>query len=1010
MTRPASLSVSLALLASAALTAGSGVAIAQQPASVPDVVVVVGSRIAGAEATDALPVTVIGPDEIDAIAAASGDDLFRAIPQLGDVAFNTTRTIGGVNDARGDTASINLRALGTGNTLVLLNGRRMVNHPGTQAENLVPVVSVNTNAIPVMGVGRVEVLLDGASAIYGADAVAGVVDTRLKSGFEGFTAELMLGQEEGIDAAEASAAFEFGINADEDRTNLSIFGSWWGRDPIFASERDFSRTADLRRLLPADWAGQSQFDNTSITSPWGGFDRVTPGNITVGGVAVTNAAGQFHIQPNTLPGCLSQLSGGVCIDDTSTRDAVLRYDVNEGVTVQNGVDRFNGYTTFSHEFAGGLELFTEAGGYLAESLGFREPAPLLAAAPIVIPRTNFWNPFGPVGSPSRYAVTNAPAAGLDISLVGYRPVDAGLRRIEVENLSTRFLAGLRGDAAGYDWEGALLYSDAHTEDATRNAVSNTLFQQSLALATPDAYNPFSGGSLGAFSLGDAAPSPRAALDAISIDVYRRNRTTLGLADIRVSRPDLLRLWAGEIGLAAGAEFRRETFRDDRDPRLDGTIAFLDPISGVRSSDVMGSSATNDTKGARTVRSAFLELAIPLVSPGMDIPLVRSLDLQLAARHEDFDRFGGVTAPKAALSWRPFDFLLLRSSWSEGFRAPNLQQLFETGLQRSNVRTDWARCEIDARNGGAGPTLVSGNTCGAYSASVVSNRAGSLALEPERSENLSAGLVIESTFLPSAYGEISLTLDAWRIDQRDIVGIFGDDNQILYDYYLRTIGASNPAVVRAAPDAQDMADAAGTGLAPAGDILFVNDNYLNLFPRRVEGIDLGLSYAIDDTPLGDFDVRFNAAWLETFYQQPSPEAQAILDARAAGSIAAAIVVEGAESLIRQFGRPELRWTSSLTWRRGALGAGWFAGHVGDVEDAFIRRASDNAIWRIDSLTTHNVYVQYTFGRETDRPARLRLGARNLTDETPPLADTNYGYLGDIHSAAGRLLYVSLRKEF
>ena len=128
------------------------------------------------------------------MATASGDELFRSIPQLGDVAFNTSRTIGAVNDARGDTASINLRALGTGNTLVLLNGRRMVNHPGTQAENLTPVVTVNANAIPVTGVNRVEVLLDGASAIYGADAVAGVVNTVLKNDFEGLTAEVTAGR------------------------------------------------------------------------------------------------------------------------------------------------------------------------------------------------------------------------------------------------------------------------------------------------------------------------------------------------------------------------------------------------------------------------------------------------------------------------------------------------------------------------------------------------------------------------------------------------------------------------------------------------------------------------------------------------------------------------------------------------------------------------------------------------------------------------------------------------
>src|SRR5689334_25002054 len=223
------------LLASTALAFGTGAAFAQQaPADTAppatdesDVVVIVGSQIVGARPTEALPVTVVNIEDIEAIGAPSGDDLFRSIPQLGDVAFNTSRTIGSVNDARGDTASINLRALGTGNTLVLLNGRRMVNHPGTQAENSVPVVTANTNSIPVLGVERVEVLLDGASAIYGADAVAGVVNTVLKSDFEGFTADLNIGQEEGISGLEISAAMEGGWNFNDDRTNISLFASYF---------------------------------------------------------------------------------------------------------------------------------------------------------------------------------------------------------------------------------------------------------------------------------------------------------------------------------------------------------------------------------------------------------------------------------------------------------------------------------------------------------------------------------------------------------------------------------------------------------------------------------------------------------------------------------------------------------------------------------------------------------------------------------------------------------------
>ena len=200
---------------------------------------------------------------------------------MGFGSASTSNSVGGLNSARGDTASINLRALGTGNTLVLLNGRRMVNHPGTQAENLVPVVTVNANAIPTMGVKRIEVLLDGASALYGTDAVAGVVNTVLKSDIEGFTLDLTYGGEEGTSSDEFTASMEFGIRSPDEATRLSVMASYFTRDPIFASDRDFTANADQRGRLPGVWAADAvaaNFNNTSITSAWGIFDRYSAGH------------------------------------------------------------------------------------------------------------------------------------------------------------------------------------------------------------------------------------------------------------------------------------------------------------------------------------------------------------------------------------------------------------------------------------------------------------------------------------------------------------------------------------------------------------------------------------------------------------------------------------------------------------------------------------------------------------------------------------------------------------
>jgi len=1035
-------SIRVLLLASTAL-AFAGTAFAQEAATTEeppeegrDVVVVVGSQIVGAQPTETLPVSVIGQKELDAIGATSGDELFRSIPQLGDVGFGSAsvaNSVGGVNSARGDTASINLRALGTGNTLVLLNGRRMVNHPGTQAENLVPVVTVNANSIPTMGVRRIEVLLDGASAIYGADAVAGVVNTVLKDDLEGFTAEFNYGAEEGAGAEEFSAAFELGLGSDDGRTHLSLLGSFLTRDPVFAADRDFTANADQRSRLPADWAADTNasagFNNTSITSAWGIFDKYVPGGtISVNGTTISNAAGQFHLRPTSVGGCAAPLSSTTCFATTSTRSQGTRYNTNEATTVTNGVDRHNLFAFFNHEFDGGLEFFAEGGVYLANSLGYREAAPMLGAAPIVIPAGNYYNPFGPVGSANRVAITNAPAGGLDLvlgSLTGtaaYRPIDAGPRRTEVENFSSRALAGLRGDMWGWDWESALLYTSASTEDK-ENRVSNTRFQEALSLATPEAYNPFSGGCPGDVTVAECTRSSQVAIDHITVQAVRESRTSLASWDFKISRPDLFTIWAGDVGAAIGVEARRETYVDDRDPRQDGTIMFTDRISGLTTNDLMGNNLSLDTKGSRSVQSGYVELQVPLVSPDMNVPFAQSIDMQLATRYENFDTFGSVTKPKVALSWRPFDFLMFRSAWSEGFRAPNLQQIFETDLQRSNNRTDYIFCEAASR---VDPTVTFATSCAKPTGSpvnarssrlvteaaqaVVSNRKGSENLQPEESTNLSYGLVFESSFLPEEYGKVTFTADWWRIEQDQAVGIVGDDNAILLDYVLRLQGVpgGNPLVVRSAPDAQQIADFAGTGLQPVGAISYVRDDYLNMDDRIAQGWDFGLYYDLFDTPVGDFSFRVNAALLDKFFQSPTPEGRVILEAGQAGILRPTLRPSGQTDLIRDFGRPEWRYTSSLTWSKDAWSSGWFTSYVGDVYDDFNLLAGQP--WIIEDYQTHNLYVQYEFDHDTDKPLRLRVGARNITDETPPLADTNFGFLGELHSPQGRFVYVNVRKTF
>jgi outer membrane receptor protein involved in Fe transport len=978
-----------------------------------DEIVVIGSQIRGADVAGSLPVTVLGEQDIDAIAATNGDELFRAIPQAGDVAFNESRDAGGINDARGDVASINLRALGTGNTLVLLNGRRMVLHPGTQSENLVPVQSVNTNTIPVLGVRRVEVLLDGAAAVYGSDAVAGVINTVLKDNFNGLRVSGEYSLTDDSDQQEYELSFEAGHTFNDGRTNISLFGSFNHRDPLYARERRNSRSADLRPLVAGTpFEGDSDFDNTSVDSIWGEFQRLTGSYARsttaaqVNGTTLTTS-GIFHIQPDTNDGCIAPTQyAGTCWDNsslsTASTDNNLKYDINDPRTILGRNNRLNLFGFFNHEFDSGLEFYAEAGWYHAKFQSIREQETALASQRLIIPANGYWNPFGPVGSPNRIpGLTGVAAGGVPIELIDYRPVDAGPLVVNVKNDTTRFLAGFRGDLLGFDFDTAALYSKAKTTDKMRT-VSLSLFQEALSRTDATAYNPFNGGDPLNPGRLDSTPNPQSVIDSFMVDIGRASTTELFLADFKLSKNDLFTLPGGRVGIAAGVEFRHETFKDDRDDRLDGTIFFTALDGSSNGSDTMGASPTPDSKGSRDVLSAYLEFAVPLVSPAMRVPLIHSLDLQLAGRAESYQGFSSVAKPKVALSWYPVPNLQFRGSWSQSFRAPNLPQLFENGIQRSNTRTDWVRCEADLRAN----RITNFDDC-TQSQGIVSNRSGSKELRPETAENLSLGGTFQLNM--GAAGRLTLTTDYWEIRQKNVIGLFGDSNALILDYLLRLQGSSNPNVERVDPTQADIDDFAGTGIAPVGDVIQVVDNYTNLSPRKVRGIDFGLYYQVRDTGIGEFNLRLNAARLLEFYQTPGPVQQSLIDAQGAGDIDPTIIIAGAEDLIEQNGRPKWRGSASLSWRYKGWGAGWFASYVGPVSDTSASLA-DGTRFRVKDFTSHSVYVQYEAEKGLLEDTRFRVGVRNLFNKLAPLSDQTYGYIGDLYSNRGRQFYASISKRF
>ena len=359
-------------------------------------VVVTGSQIKGAKITGALPVSVISNADIEAMGVDSGDDLLENIVEQGQNYFTEAEDAsGGVNASRGDMGAYNLRNLGVGNTLTLLNGRRLVSSPGYQTEliggDYVPTTSVNSNLIPVTGIDRIEILRDGASAIYGADAVAGVINNVLQTDFDGLTVRSKVSGYDHFGATDSKVTLKWGSFFNDGATNISLFADYYDRDNINAQEDPRWGAGDHRPWVADDspWKTSTSFRNTSAHSLYGQFDMVKSsehGSSNPYNHVFTDSNGEFEIFPLGDARCNNRSSQGGEIFDTGYGTCIAQ-DGNGAVRsnfwgltdVRSELERSNTVVFMNHEMENGAESFTEFGFYKSDSyrtcLLYTSPSP-----------------------------------------------------------------------------------------------------------------------------------------------------------------------------------------------------------------------------------------------------------------------------------------------------------------------------------------------------------------------------------------------------------------------------------------------------------------------------------------------------------------------------------------------------------------------------------------------------------------------------------------------------------
>lgn len=1015
-----------------------------------EVFTVTGSNLKRIDVEKVLPVTVIDATAIEIRDAAQPSDLLTALPQVTGLPGNETATLGAT--ARGDNASVSLRGIASSNTLVLLNGRRLVPHPISQGEGGTPTLSTNVNTLPNRGLERVEILRDGASSIYGTDAVAGVVNYTMQRRFTGTELALRYGQTSYNDGEEYRATLTHGLAFAKGKGRAMITADYYNRAAMYARDRSFSADNDHSNLAPAPWnlPTVTTFNARSATTPYGNYLLGTPGPVNEFGSVTTFAGARPAGVPTTLAAASGLFvlqpdgnGGAVFGTATPSRAGVTRdyyWNNNAYRVIQPESARTNVFATAEFELSDRITLFADASLYRAHSVTYREPDGITQSTDgfIIVPATNPWNPFGtrfwsPTGTPNADGTARLTGTPSAVSITNKRLSDLATRTDWVDTSVYRGVAGARGKVFdSWTWEAALLYSAARVIENEEGPSRKSLLIAAINQTDPArAFNPFTrtfavrNGTL--VATGDYV-NPESVQQTFRSSFIRNGITRLGSGDFRASG-DVFPLWGGnKIGAAFGGEFRFEAYDDYRPP-----YAGLNPPGSgldLTSNDFLGFSPNSDTHGNRHVAALYAEAVVPLVGRETRFPLVDSLELTASARYESYTDFGDTTKPKYGINWRPVRWVMARGSYNEGFHAPNLAQLFTGTLIRTVTgSTDTYRSAVTG--------LITDGPSNRRSVA-----SGNRQLTPETSTGKSAGVVIEVPFVKG----LSVSADYWEIRRKNVISAGGgiaEDTTALVAATQRAlaagtaIGAINlgdknggylgdDSVVRLpvtqadrdAFAAYNATRAPGNQRAVVGAIDIIRSSYFNRAEEFVNGFDFDVTYRLPRHPLGN--VTLNTAWtLLNDYHSYTAAGASRVELR--GSNAA--------------GTATTKWRGAATvaWTRKEWGAGLGAYYTGDFTDtgatttqlvwdglgrpSYIRPVATNGttVYRYvvrDSIS-YNTYVTYRVQSQNRWLARtsVRLGVNNLFDKEPPLSADSRGYEPSLYNvlARGRTYSLQITKK-
>ncbi|MEO2268871.1 TonB-dependent receptor [Pseudoalteromonas sp. YIC-656] len=964
----------------AALVANPHVYAAEPSAELQEIekIDVTGTRLKGVDLEGAQPLTVLDQDAISRSGANTIHDLLKDLSQLkgGSGTFSTSESGGTSNSTPAGQAAASLRGMGPSATLTLVNGRRVA--PSSFAAGTENFVDVN--AIPLAAIERIEILATGASAIYGADAVAGVINYILKEDYQG--GEVNVSFEDSFashDESKKQLNLVYGTPVGEG--HLTVFADLYDRNAFKASDRSYTANAPLIN----SYSYLPKLENTPNIYYYSSRDG--------------------NEQP--APGCKTELV------ETEYGELICAYYGNEDDYLETPFESASAGFIYSQPL-GDLKWKNDFFYSKTKSQAFSSPAPInqiddsdgpyvLEDALFIFDQADGSNAL----LDSLYIDPFDTVNGREVWGFAFDARFNSPRTVEVESENIRLVSSLEGDIGDWLWQSGITLSRSTSEQEAIAGVYNR-YKVHAALTGELCNNgeiaSYDGSALtcsgsellnfyNPFLVGDAENDGILALT--QEQPTREGESTVYGWDANING-ELMELSSGFVAAAFGVEVRREELSDipSLNARARADNDYLVDVFGF------GSSVS---EASRTQYAAFAEF---------NIPLSEQIDFQAAGRYDHFSDFGSTFNPKVGITYRPTDSLVMRGSWSTSFRAPSLTQ---AGVK---LRTTTSTFDCGANQ------AVSDLYCMGDGTEITVNslELGNPNLKAEESEALSIGFA----WSPSA--NTNLTVDYWQFEHEEVI----DTNmtavlaRAIDDASLRHCGIvpDGQQGISYDPDVCDVSDNAGLTIEEQGaNLSEILDNYITAFDPRddelylplyrdhviplentgtqdLAGIDIKFDHRFNMQG-GDLTLRFDATHYLSF-ERNKPGSDAL------------------EKLIGTYRYPENVGRFSISWDADdyyiSLGANYTDSYADDIEG--LRGRELDELSDLGVLTeegTHEVDTWLVWdvaaGYDINDAATIRLSIDNVTDEEPPkLYGSQRGFDSINHNAYGATYRVGLTYRF